>query len=772
MYHSLMLLAGMLALFHSPVLPGIPVFIFILCLALCLWCFKRQWAQLAAMLVFGTGWAGLYAHFNQFHELPVELVGKKVILGGCLEQARIYSSGYQRVLINVEHTRLDDASSGFKGRVSLARYTSDGPKLEPGWCGQFDAVLKPVHGTLNERGFDAGAWSYVHGIRARGTLKQAAQIHPGTSLVNRYHQYRQALYHELADCLPDSASKSLLVSLSMGERQLMTDRQWQVLRRSGTSHLLAISGLHIGLVFWFTSLFAAMLWRWCGCMSLRCPAQKAGWITGLCLAGAYLALTGLPLSGRRAWVMLAIAVLVLCIDEQADFRRGLVWALVLVLLAWPASVLSAGFWFSFAAVALILLQFSHTRIRPGRGEIKHYPWFRGLRALLAIQVVLSLSMLPLALVYFGEMSLVSVLANLFAIPAVSFVILPSLLSGLVLLASGLGQLADVLFAIAQFGLDALYRLLEMLVALDWAWYMPRINHMTGWLGLLAGIFTWLFLRDWPGRWMLLVMPLTLFLRPAPSLNTGEFDLEVLDVGQGLAVWLHTREHNLLVDTGFGAGDGFNYVDAVIVPVLAAQGVSNLDRTVISHEDADHAGGLNALMVSPLEPGIVYRSLRDQAGIRYCRAGETWQWDGIDFEFVTTTQASGENNQSCVLKITSDFGSVLLPGDIEREAERVLAREYTQNLAANILVAPHHGSKTSSTRVFLNRVNPKIAIFSTGYLNRYGHPADEVRKRYRDRGARLFNTACDGAVRVKVRHDGITTYTLRNWKQSFWRHRCE
>ncbi len=471
--------------------------------------------------------------------------------------------------------------------------------------------------------------------------------------------------------------------------------------------------------------------------------------------------------------MLLIASGLLLSNEKTSFSRCFLLTLVIVLLIWPSSVLSIGFWFSFTAVGLILLQFIHVDIKlPGKWALFNYQIVQKIATLLVIQLVLSITMLLLSLLFFGELSLISPLANIIAIPLISFMVLPSILVGLVMSSLGWMDYAELIFNIVQSVLSDLSLGLEKLVELNWSWSMPAIHQHLSIIVLMLGIFLWLYLKHWPGKWLIYFLIIPLFVDAEPKLESGEFKLNVFDVGQGLAIWIETQDKNLLVDTGFGTKKGFNYFTSTIYPILKANGVERLDVVVISHGDADHAGGFPALIESDLQLGSIYSShdLKNST-YEYCADGVSWHFDGIHFKFMTQQNVVGENNQSCVLRLYSKYGSVLLPGDIERESERQLLINHKHELDSNVLIVPHHGSQTSSSKLFIKAVRPELAIFSTGYLNRYGHPAAKVIKRYQTGNIKMLNTACQGQITVSFYKSGISNVSIRQTNQPFWRHQC-
>lgn len=768
-----MLLAGMLLLFYSSSLPSVAVVCLLIFAGVTCYRFKIPLIRLLATFLVAFGWAGLFAIYNNANDLPDALVNQTSTLSGCILRVKRHAPSYQRILINVTEVIDDGASVEFQGKASLSHFGAVNGQFHNGWCGVMTANLKPVHSRLNRRGFDYEAWAYVEDIKALGTLVQLYDFKPGTDLYSRYLQLKSAMTDDLRQALSHKNAYELVISLALGERELIETGVWKVLRQSGTGHLLAISGLHIGLVFWMGSALSALIWRVSGNLPLYICAQKAGWLCGLACAGGYLLLTGFPLSGRRAWVMLACWVCVGIFNKRIELKQTLVIALWLILLIWPSSVLAIGFWFSYVAVALILSQLAHYKIRLNtQSSLSDHRITGKISQLIKLQCFLSLAICPLNVIYFGEISLISPLANLIAVPLVTFVILPVILLGTISHFAGWYIYSEPMLSYAADCLNWLYTGLSALTGVRGSLVMPQIVHTYAWILLLAGVFTYDQFRLWPGRWMLCFLFLPLLMIPNKQLNTGEYELSIFDVGQGLSIWFRSANHNMLVDTGFGIENSFNYFEHIIYPVLKAKGVNKLDTLVISHGDIDHAGGLSALIGSDLGVGQIFSSKTQSQSLgRFCGNKVAWQWDGIEFRFLTQEQVTGENNQSCVLKIHSNYGSALLPGDIERESELQLLRQFRELLDSQILIVPHHGSSTSSTPHFLSAVQPRIAAVSAGYLNRYGHPAGKIVDRYKTRNIKMLNTACGGELIFSIRKHGISHSQLRYKKQPFWRHRC-
>jgi len=512
-----------------------------------------------------------------------------------------------------------------------------------------------------------------------------------------------------------------------------------VLQKTGTSHLLAISGLHVGMVAGLVFFIARQGWSLLGDPQ-RWPAPRVAAACSIIAALAYALLAGFQVPAQRALVMVSLWMLAVMWTGRPDPWRVWSLALLAVLLMDPFSVAAPGFWLSFAAVALIC------QLSLGRhGQIGR------LRRLLGVQFGLLLGLAPLQWLLFQQLSISAPFANLIAIPWIGLLVVPVMLAGMLLLPLS-SVVGDWLLSLSAYSLSILWWLLEQLAGLPVnLWQSPAVS--AGWM-LLFGLGIVIVLL--PGAFRLAPVGIMLLLpvfwlqpeRPA----RGDVWFTLLDVGQGLAAVAETSNHVLVYDSGPAFRSGFNTGDAVLVPYLVNQGYRHIDRLVISHADNDHIGGAHSLFermdifsISSGEPGEF-----DWAQSKQCLAGQRWVWDQVQFEYLAPFTAGEGNNSSCVLRIETAAGRVLLlTGDIERSVERQLLEQHARRLAADILVAPHHGSRTSSTDGFVNAVHPEYVLFPVGYRNRFGFPKPDVLARYREIGARTLDTATDGAVSIRL-----------------------
>ncbi|MCW8827380.1 MAG: DNA internalization-related competence protein ComEC/Rec2, partial [Gammaproteobacteria bacterium] len=467
-------------------------------------------------------------------------------------------------------------------------------------------------------------------------------------------------------------------------------------------------------------------------------APRVAAVGAILAAFAYAALAGFSIPTQRALLMLMIAFGAIVLQRPVRPLQLLSFALLMVLLLDPFASLSVGFWLSFAAVALIFAE-----LNGGEGNrLTRYG---------KLQWLLFLGLAPLLILFFGRVSLIAPVANLVAVPWVSLWVVPLTLLGVVALPIS-QALAGMLLTLASYGMSGLTELLSWLDSL-----VAPLNLIpaSDWLLVPAAIglaITLFYRHRLRGVGLLGLLPLLLISPPA--LKEGEARLTLLDVGQGLSVVVETRDHTLLFDTGASYLSGFNFGEAVVAPYLRHRGIERVDSLIISHGDNDHIGGARSLR-EKIDIGRIITSVPTMvhwADPEICSAGDSWHWNGVNFEMLHPQSLAlpfSENDLSCVLKISSHDQSVLLTGDIEAVAERLLIEQYGERLSATILIAPHHGSKTSSTQPFIDMVSPEWVLFPVGYRNRYHFPHPSVVERYRKSGANLLNSFSEGAISFKL-----------------------
>ncbi|WPL12870.1 MULTISPECIES: DNA internalization-related competence protein ComEC/Rec2 [Thiorhodovibrio] len=625
-------------------------------------------------------------------------------------------------------------------QVRLSWYKG-APQIKAGERWSLLVRLKPPHGFVNPAGFDYERWLFQQGIGATGYVRDSDQNRrldagPGDQWLNHL---RQQLRARIIAVLGETRAAALVRALVLGDREGLTPPDWQVLTRTGTNHLLAISGLHIGLIATAAFFLTRGFWARAGSLPLWLAAPRAGAVMAMLAALGYSALAGFAVSTQRALAMLAVVLVALIAGRTLRPFAALSLALLAVLLVDPLAMLSYGFWLSFGAVSALLYALGGRLGQPSLFA----GWSRA-------QWTVALGLLPLLLLLFGRASLIAPPVNLIAVPLFSVLLPAILLATLISLASSWTLPLTLIGAGLEHGLN----LLATLAELPWATIGLGERPLWVWGAAFAGVALLLAPRGLPGRWLGLIYLLPLLLvRPLPP-APGTAAVTVLDVGQGLAVVIRTARHTLVYDLGPRFPSGFNTGTAVVAPYLRALGIGEVDLLVVSHADQDHAGGLSGLLeenpVARLlsgEPAELESALSSGVTAEPCQAGQQWHWDGVELAILhpsAATQLEG-NDSSCVLKITTGGASLLLSGDAGNRIEAGLVREYGQALRAEVLVAGHHGSATSSARVFLEQVDPRWVIYSAGFANRYGFPAKVVSERVDHLGIPSLNTATTGAI---------------------------
>jgi len=641
--------------------------------------------------------------------------------------------------------------------------------LQAGQYWSFKAKLKPPHGRYNGVGFDTQQWMLAQGYAGTGQVRVDPNLLSRSSLKANYQQLRQKVYQKLQFMLPETENQGLLLALGMGERSGITTDQWEALKQSGTSHLLAISGLHLGVAALWSYWLIFYLWRVSHKLCLMLPAQKAGQVGALFGGLGILLLSGMGLPAQRAFIMLAIFIFSRWAGLYYRLSSVLGIALIVILIWHPFAVLSASFWLSFLAVLIIALVLS----REHRAELNWLDskWLDWLK----INSYLYLAMLPISLSFFNMFSLTALFANLILIPITSFLLIPCLyLAMLINLFSD--SLATPFYWLATYCIEMVYWVQQNLANLNNE--LVNTKAFTAQLGfieisLMFLIFALLLLpKNLASRFITVPVLLLFTLTVLKDRQKSLFEMVVFDIGQGLAIYIETADGNLLFDTGWGNKE-FALASSTVVPFLQARGISSINKLVISHADSDHIGGLN-LISSQLEIKqlLFGESITDKISetllslpIKSCHNYPKWSWQQVSFEFLQHKQKAKleGNNASCVLSIQNPYGSILLTGDIERTAEKALVKN--QISQHDILIAPHHGSKTSSTARFVNAVKPKQVIFSTGFNNQWQFPKAEVLDRYRAIDSQIWITHRDGAIVVST-DEASKDFQITSSRQSY------
>ena len=675
----------------------------------------------------GFVWAGLFANQALHWSLPHQQEGKVMVVRGLIDSLPVAGKfGTHFIFLTSDNARI---------KLTWA----NNPPLNVGDRYELPVRLKRLHSLRNPGGFDYEAWALQNKLRATGSvIKKASFKFLGHDPFHApVDQIRQHLQNKILEHLPGSETAPWLLALMIGERSLAPPQHWDILRATGTNHLMAIAGLHIGLISTMVYMVVGFLWRRSGYLTRLYPASLAASVAVLIIAWLYSGLAGFSIPTQRACIMVTF---ILCASLMR--RRLPAWhawsaALLVVMLLNPLAVLSESFWLSFGTLALIAYGMQ------GRLAASGWWWKWG-----RVQWVIGLGLVPLSLLFFQQTSIVSFLANSVAIPWLGFLVLPlCFLSSILLLfapsaGGGLLWLADK-------SLAGLWIMLEWFAHLDFAVWTQAIPSPVVFLITLLACLWLLVPAGMPGRWLGVIWLLPLMFYQSAHPQQNNFWVTVLDVGQGLSVVVQTQQHTLVYDTGLRFNDQFDMGESVVLPFLRASGVKRVDAMIISHGDNDHIGGapaiLRAMPVTSVLTSAVEKFKPGRA--KLCLSGTNWQWDGVNFSIIypfDQSQASG-NDGSCVLRINNGRQSVLLTGDIEKFAEKQLLAEAADSLRADLLTAPHHGSKTSNQRAFIQAVKPHYVVYATGYRNRYHFPHQKVINDYTAADVIQFDTVDSGAI---------------------------
>jgi competence protein ComEC len=642
--------------------------------------------------------------------------------------------------------------------LRLSWYYSE-QTVKAGQRWRFTVRLKRPHGSLNPGGFDYERWLLLQGIGATGYVRapNQAQLLGNAGFAYEIVRRRQQLAGQLTALMPDNENLGLIKALTLGDGQSIGRQQWEMFRQTGTVHLMVISGSHIALVAGWIYFIVRRLWAYSGC--LRYSPHTVGAVAALCGGVSYALLAGFAIPAQRAAVMALVGFFAVLMQRQLRAGQALALAALLLVAMQPAAVLSPGFWLSFGAVGLIAY------VLVGRLRQDSL-----LLSAIKIQWAMALGLTPLLLLFFQQVSLLSLPANFIAVPLISFVTVPLALLAILLLPV-FPELSRWLLHAVDLSLQGLDWVLNGLLSFPVVLVSHPQPALWALLSATVGVFILLAPRGIASRWLGAVLCLPLLFPLREKIEPGAVKMTLLDVGQGLSVVLQTRGHNLVFDTGAKFSDSFDMGQSVLLPFLRSEAIAKLDTIIVSHGDNDHGGGLDSLL-GDIEAEQLFSSASETLQ-RYvakpCAGGRHWQWDGVSFTLLAPPSGifGKENDNSCVLKVESPHGSILLPGDIEAAAETWLVDNYRDKLQADVLIAPHHGSKTSSTAAFLQQVKPAYVLIPAGYRNRFGFPHPTVVQRYRQRGAQWLNSADAGAITVVLNKRGKSVSAYRETDGHYW-----
>lgn len=715
-------------------------------------------------LAVGFAWAAWRAELRLADALPVQWQGSDITLSGVVASLPDRDTHGERFDFDVERIATPGAKVPHRIRLNWPNPQRDSQvilhRIDAGERWQYTVRLKRPHGTSNPDGFDLEAWLLERDIRASGYVRPKAEALRLDARVNQPVYWVQRMRDDIRQRIfatlgQDSPAAGLIAALTVGDQNAIPAAGWRVYNRTGTSHLVSISGLHVTLFAVLVMWVFNSIWRRIPALILRVPAVKAALVAGLVATFVYVCLAGFQVPAQRTLYMLMVVTVALWLARRPRPASTLLAALCVVLLLDPWAVLAAGFWLSFGAVAAILFVSSGQVRPPGK-----------LRAWVQTQWAVTLALAPALILVFHQVSLISPVANAFAIPVVSWVMVPLALFGIVF--------APVWHVAAWVG-DWVQTSLAWLASQPWAvWHLPTPEPAA--IGLAVLGIAWLLLpRGVPARYLgvMLCLPLVFPVLDHPA--AGEAQVEVLDVGQGTAVLVRTARHALLYDTGPAFGDS-DAGERIVLPRLFGLGLERLDGLVLTHDDLDHTGGAPSVLRDMDVDWIATSLPPDRAlflgqHVMGCQRGQSWQWDKVRFEILNPPAAAyqesrKDNNMGCVLKVTASGKRLLMTADAEAPAEEEMLAAEPGSLRAEVLLAGHHGSKTSSTQAFVQAVGARQVIFTMGYRNRYGHPHWSVVNRFRASGAGLYRTDRAGELSFKL---ASGDFKLQGWRHAHHRY---
>ena len=706
----------------------------------------------------GYCWAFIFALAMVLPQLSSSLENKDILVSGIVADIRSEHDRFIQFVFQMDKASIQYHQHQIPQRVILSWYQPDEELHISQFC-SFTVRLKKHWRYANPGSFDTEKIMFLHGIGARGYIRS------GECKNFKKHQLGKVSLREnwLKKFKTDSRkynNSHLMSALSFGDREEMEYHDWKILRNTGTSHLLAISGLHlsaISAVIYFIMCYAL---RCSATICNRWPAQKMAALCAIFAAIFYAYLADFSLPTQRALIMVCIGLLAIILNKPVVSFNVLSAALIIVLINNPMSTLSAGFWMSFLAVFFIFV------------FIKCINTKNRLTKIIFLQFFLGATLFPVSLWFFSQASIIAPIVNLIAVPIVSLLILPLLLLS-VLLSLMNSHFVHYLLSIVNVLFDWLWQSLEWAATTT----LSFIDFYPSLLGVIACVIGLLILiqpSGLPGKYLSSFLISSLFFIQLPKIQPNQMRMTVLDVGQGLSVVLETANHAMIYDVGPRSFSGFSTGHSVVLPYLRYRGITSLDLAIVSHNDNDHSGGVFALIKQDMVETLMVSNqpeLYPTEHIVLCRSGLAWKWDGIYFEILHPPEnwQSNDNNRSCVLQISHSSGKILLVGDIEKTAENWLVDQYGDNLGSEILLVPHHGSTSSSSYRFVGRVHPQTAVFSAGYMNRYGFPHATIMQRYQEYGAQLVDITHEGAVTFLFDADkGITQLPgHRARSQRYW-----
>lgn len=756
-------IAGIVGVVWSPVFFPIGFLFALPALSLLLW----RCSKVAAVFVLGMAWGGLATHQVIVDRWPADASGEIHLVEGVVVGLPTWTEDTLRFDLVV----LDNGL--YPKRIRVYWYRAKA-YVVPGQHWEFSLRLRAPAGRLNFSGFNYEQYLIGQGIGGIGTVSVGEagsepqllgkRNSPGALLDQR----RMILAEKIQANTTNLELAALKRALLVGDRAGLSDQTRKLLQETGTAHLLAISGLHVGMAAGFGGALGMGLWGLLSGLGWKIPRRKviliSGWVCGL----MYTGLAGFSLPTQRALIMLTVAVMALIWRRRLIPIDGLLVAAFLVVAIDPLAVLSSGFWLSFMAVLFLIWGFAWRSGRPKR--------FVAVRGLVGAQWILSIGLLPLSLAVFGQWSPIAFVANLMAIPWVSVLVLPGLL------VSSVGQELGLRVSFVEQTVD--WALSVLLWGLRYAHDLWPVLFSVGEVSALAmclavvGAFWVLAPRGWPWRSLGIVLFLPMAIPQQPAQSREDLNLELVDVGSGLAVAIEVGAYRLLYDLGPSVGED----KALIQDRLEQWGRSTpstqpvIHDLVISHAHQGHVGGLLPIFRSTRIHTIRYPNSMDMGAIDVgsmgipCHRGQVWSVGSWDFQFVHPGPRLPDlgGNSSCVLWIHGKHHGLLLNGGLDRAGEAHVAL-MNPGLGADVLVIGQSGHRQTTSKSWLDLVDPDLALISVGSNDRFDRPDPEVVARMDQMGIHVLQTGQCGAIQIQFSADQKTRkiQTARSARRRFW-----
>lgn len=780
---------------------SIPILLFMLGLAFLMmigaWWWRAR-ANLSLILIIFSVLVGGYSYtqsravFRVKHVVPIYLNNETVNITGTIISSPTRTPYGVRFLFN---THLEQGvlvrQETFPRILSITWNDDDLPAqtLKAGQEWRLPLRLRIPKSTQNEGVFDQEKNWFAQGIRGFAVVRvnKSTLIFDYPQLLARHYGILSWVSNARASALAqidsvllmhDAQTAGVFKALTFGDQNAINASQWTLFQKTGITHLVSISGLHITMLAALFGWMIAFLWRLSPSLCAYMPSMHAGQWAGVLLALIYALFTGWALPAQRTVYMLALWLFLSRLGIYNSNLRVVCWALWCVLLFDPFAVLSVGFWLSFGAVFWLVMAFG----RLSKDPIKKLSAVQKIKLLILSQLGIGLVMLPVTLYFFQQASLLGVLVNVVAIPLVSVILVPSLLlSSILQLCFGFAMPMLLVSDFLEFCISGLTNLIKHFghLVLD--------KHIAWWQVLsmavlsLGMVYSLRYRYGWRS-FALLILLLVLFLLPKKNsdLAIGEVKIHVLDVGQGSAVLIQTANQNWLYDTGASYGQESDAGRRVIVPYLRAHNIHRIHTMVLSHNDIDHTGGAVSVaslikvdqILTPISPTLIANSGIHVHQINKCQVGESFEIDGIVLTVLSPNvgllndEKQSDNRKSCVLRLDSPSGewrSLLMTGDIDgwQEANLVVNRNGgVHDWSSDVVMVPHHGSASSSTLPFIEATNPKMAFVQAGYLNSFGHPHRNVLQRYKDAKVMVEQTVMNGTLTFCI---GCSRANMKRWR---------